>query len=104
MCKSIKFDGETFRTVSQLARKVSLTDLVWHNGLSLSQLNGDLHHCLCGVDVDATAKRLGLVEVETNRDPMCREFVTAPRAESTYQRQALPTQPRHASSADELVH
>ncbi len=77
MCKSIKLDGETFRTVDQLAKRVSLVNLVWHKGLSLSQLNGDLHYCLCGLDVGATARSLGLVEVETNRDPTCREFVTA---------------------------
>lgn len=104
MCKSIKLDGETFRTVGQLARKVSLTDLVWHKGLSLSQLNGDLHYCLCGVDVEATAKGLGLVEVESNQDPMCREFITAPGAESMLQRQAFTPRSRHTSSADELVH
>ena len=81
MCKSIKLDGQTFRTVGQLGRTVGLANLVWHKGLSLSQLNGDLHYCLCGVDVEATARSLGLVELEASRDPTCREFVTAPRAE-----------------------
>jgi hypothetical protein len=89
MCKSIKLDGETFRTVGQLARKVSPANLVWHKGLSLSQLNGDLHYCLCGVDAEATAKGLGLVEVEANRDPTCREFVTAPRVQPNVRRPAL---------------
>ncbi len=89
MCKFIKLDGETFRTVDQLARKVSLANLVWHEGLSLSQLNGDLHYCLCGVDAEATAKGLGLVEVATDRDPTCREFVTAPRTRPNVRRPAL---------------
>ncbi len=77
MCVSLKVNGEMVRTVGQLAAKVGRDHLVWHEGISLSQLNEDLHYCLCGLDVTATARGLGLVEVEADRNPTCREFVTA---------------------------
>lgn len=97
MCKAMKFDGETFHTVAQLAKKVGIDQLVWHRGLSPDQMNEDLDYCLCGVDVASTAKRLGKVAVEFDLDPICQEFVAAPNVEPEVRRPALQPQLRHAS-------
>lgn len=58
MCVEIIIGDETLDTVRKLTDAIGC-DPVWSEGCSRSSEQDD--YCLCGVDVDATAKKSGFV-------------------------------------------
>lgn len=72
MCSSMEVDGSYLDTIGDLVRKIGKRNVVLSDGYDHVRVHKYANTCLCPVDKEATAKKIGCAvsEWDGKSDPM----------------------------------